>query len=205
MAVEFKACSVPGCKNNAHWRARGALGMCSAHHQRIRRSGSAEGTGKALRGAPAEYLQTTVLGYKGQDCLIWPYSRNASGYATIYAPKGETTIVSRSVCELTHGPCPSDKHEAAHSCGKGHEGCVNPNHLSWKSSIENSDDKRCHGTFWRKSRGEAHVSAKLTENQVREIRQARGTITTAQMAARYGVKPETIKAIYSRKTWKHVK
>jgi hypothetical protein len=55
-------------------------------------------------------------------------------------------------------------------------------------------------------RGEAHHSARLTEDAVREVRRlwATGRYTQCLLARRYGVCQATIKAIVLRHTWKHV-
>lgn len=140
------ACSVDGCDRPAK-----TVKLCNAHYLRLRTRGDVLGTGKAMRGDPALFLTSVAAAYDGDDCLPWPYSRNENGYGTLYAPKGETTVASRAVCELVHGPAPSDTHMAAHSCGKGHEGCVNPKHLRWATPLENSADKVIHGTASRKS------------------------------------------------------
>lgn len=33
------------------------------------------------------------------------------------------------MCELVYGKPPMPKHQAAHNCGKGNLGCINPKHL----------------------------------------------------------------------------
>lgn len=55
-------------------------------------------------------------------------------------------------------------------------------------------------------RGELQSKAKLTEQQVREIRRAyaAGEYTMDELAARYGVTHPTILDIIHRNTWKHV-
>lgn len=53
-------------------------------------------------------------------------------------------------------------------------------------------------------RGEGHAKAKLTENQVRAIRAARGTRTQRDLAADYGVAKGVIQSILERKTWTHI-
>jgi len=55
------------------------------------------------------------------------------------------------------------------------------------------------------TRGEKNNTTKLTEQQVREIRQRRanGEIKRV-LAAEYGVSIPTIKAILSRRNWPHV-
>lgn len=83
--------------------------------------------------------------YQHDDwCLMWPFSRTR-GYGTfVYLGKGY--YAHRFMCELVHGEPPTPAHQAAHSCGNGHLGCVNPKHLAWKTQSENQLDCREHGT-----------------------------------------------------------
>ena len=53
------------------------------------------------------------------------------------------------------------------------------------------------------NRGEKHGAARLTRQQVEEIRAATDT-TQAELATEYGVHHTTISLIVSGKTWKHV-
>ncbi|MBZ9659741.1 hypothetical protein LB523_11865 [Mesorhizobium sp. ESP-6-4] len=142
-------------------------------------------------------MEEEVLVYDGDNCLIWPYSRGADGYGNLNYD-GKVKIVSRLVCELVNGEPPTPEHEAAHSCGKGHEGCVAPNHLSWKTAKENALDKICHGTM---PRGETHPASKLSESQVVEIRGLSKTKSHSEIARVYGVDRKTVSLIISRKNW----
>lgn len=54
--------------------------------------------------------------------------------------------------------------------------------------------------FGRPVRGEAHYKAKLTEAAVRDIR-AGGR--ARDLARKYGVKPNTVRAVKSGRAWKH--
>ena len=192
-------CSIDGCENTAR-----TMGMCNAHYLRFRAHGDLIGGG-TLRGSPGKYFRDVVLPYRGAACLIWPYSRNAGGYGTMFAKKGVTTIVARRACEEVNGHPPSKEYHAAHKCGNGHLGCVASSHVEWKLPIDNSDDKMTHGTMFKKARGSLHPSSKLTESEVRQIRAGRGAETAGNVADRYGVKVETIKAIYAGRTWRHLK
>jgi hypothetical protein len=100
---------------------------------------------------------------------------------------------------LTAGPPPSPDHEAAHSCGRGHEGCVNPKHLRWATHKENQADKEGHGTILR---GEQHPAAKLSEADVLEIRASSDTI--ANLAAQFDVTPRNIRHIKQHTSWVRV-
>jgi hypothetical protein len=102
------------------------------------------------------------------------------------------------MCERKHGPAPTLDHEAAHSCGKGHEGCINPHHLDWKTPAENQADKLTHGTH---RRGERCPTAKLTEKDVREIRALQGRLLGREVGEIYGVTRWTVFDIWKRRIW----
>ncbi|TBY60162.1 hypothetical protein E0H46_31835 [Rhizobium leguminosarum bv. viciae] len=111
---------------------------------------------------------------------------------------GKTVRAHRYICKLAHGTPPTAEHHSAHSCGKGHEGCVSPNHLSWKTRTENEADKLEHGT---RSRGERNGNANLTESDVREIIAIKGTVPQRKIAAMFGVTRGAINSIYTGKSW----
>jgi transcriptional regulator with XRE-family HTH domain len=99
----------------------------------------------------------------------------------------------RFMCSLVHGEPPTPKHTAAHSCGNGHGGCVNPHHLSWKTQAENLEDCRQHGTLVRHHGGNVR---RVLPEEVRAIREARGFQTQGQLAAKFGVSEGTISDIW---------
>jgi len=65
-------------------------------------------------------------------CLIWPFARLNNGYGST-TRDGHFERAHRLMCEMIHGPAPAERPFAAHTCNRGHEGCVNPHHLVWKS------------------------------------------------------------------------
>lgn len=129
--------------------------------------------------------------HRGQECLFWPFVRNSAGYAT-YGREGKIYYVHRYMCEFTHGP--GEGLQAAHSCGNGDKGCVNPQHVSWKSPSDNQKDRDTHGTSMRN-----YGRWKLTAAQVIEIRAA--DETPSHLARKYGVSEANIRQIKSGKTW----
>lgn len=70
--------------------------------------------------------------------------------------------------------------------------------LRWDSAIGNNNDKVLHGTI---GRGEMHSQAKLTNEQVTEIRKRGGT--SQQLANKYGVSPSHIRSIWCGSFRKH--
>lgn len=119
--------------------------------------------------------------YEGDDCLFWPFARCAGRYGSV-TRNGKSRYAHREMCEAKNGPPPTAKHEAAHSCGRGFDGCVNPNHLSWKTRHENQSDRMLHGTVMC---GERHGNCRLRKSQVLEIIASSESQKT--LAERFGV------------------
>lgn len=133
--------------------------------------------------------------YSGNDCLKWPFNCDTGGYGLMYA-NGKTPNAHRVMCELVNGPAPTERHQAAHSCGNGHLACVNPTHLSWKTNRENQLDRRKHGTAIR------GIDTKLNHAAAAKIRQLRGTDTYTAIGRQFGVSRDTIRKVMTGQTWK---
>lgn len=137
--------------------------------------------------------------HAGDECLPWPFGRNKQGYgfATINGKQG---VANREMCRLAHGEPPSPDHDAAHTCRGASSGCINPNHLKWKTRKENMADKRADGTHYAGSR---HFMAKLTDKDVAAIRAmvpfAYGDIK--RVAAQYRVSPVTIRRVVTGRAY----
>jgi hypothetical protein len=116
-------------------------------------------------------------------------------------PKVNKNSAHRLVCKAAHGPPPEGKPETAHSCGKGHLGCINPNHLRWASPKENNADKIAHGTA---NRGDRCNLAKLSEASVIEIKRLLGAVPNPMLAARFNISVAAINAIASGRTWSYI-
>jgi hypothetical protein len=153
--------------------------------------------GRVPYGEPMRWIHEVALLHTAEGCLPWPFGKSANGYGVVKVG-GETVLVHRYVCELAHGAAPTPGHEAAHSCGKGHEGCTAPGHLEWKTPTQNQADRLEHGTH---SRGERSARAKLTEDDVRIIISLKGAETRVSLAARFGVSQQAIYRIQIGRTW----
>jgi hypothetical protein len=141
---------------------------------------------------------TAHASHECDDCLIWPFAIGADGYGRVHRPKGSLTTASNLMCEMVHGPKPSQKHEAAHSCGMGNTGCVNPRHVYWATPKENHADKIKHGTT---NRGEQQGASRLTEDDIRQIRSRSGTESQLSLAREFQVDPSHISKIVNRQAW----
>jgi hypothetical protein len=79
--------------------------------------------------------------------------------------------------------------------------CVNPDHLFLGTGADNVADKVKKD---RQAKGTDSPSAKLTENDVREIRLLEGKISNRAIGRLYGVSHGRIGNIFHGKSWKHV-
>lgn len=129
--------------------------------------------------------------YPHEDwCLVWPFSRDPRiGRGAFAAAEGESPWAHRIMCEAVNGPPPPDKPQAAHSCGNGHLGCVNPRHLSWASNSENQRQRYAQGRINPNANGNR---SQFTPQQIAEIRAKYGEFTQTKLAEMYGCSLGTI-------------
>lgn len=189
--AKSRLCSIDGCG-----KPHDSKGYCKAHYHRLSRHGDPLGGGTS-HGEPLRFIHEVAIRHAGAECLTWPFGKNADGYGKIHI-NGKLVGTHRYVCELVHGAPPTPSHEAAHSCGKGHEACIAPEHLSWKTPAENEADKLEHGTH---NRRERHGLAKLTESQAREILAMKGKETKRDLAERFGVSYHAVYDIHNGRRW----
>ena len=131
------------------------------------------------------------------DCHIWTAHLNQNGYGT-FAMWGKSDLAHRVAYFLSTGAHPQDRH-VCHSCDN--PACVNPAHLWLGDHSANMTDmvKKGRGN---RPKGMSHTSAKLTENDVREIRAS--SETTAALARKFGVAENAIASIRNGRTWRSV-
>lgn len=122
--------------------------------------------------------------YRGKDCLPWPFCKDNRVGRGKLGYDGARWWAHRLMCVLAHGKPPTSKHQAAHNCGKGHFGCVNPRHLEWKTNSQNQIDRRKTGSMLRNRNGNKTV---LTDAQVAEIISLKEKMTQVSIAAKFGV------------------
>jgi DNA-binding CsgD family transcriptional regulator len=134
-------------------------------------------------------------GYDRDDCLIWPFS-DTRGYGH-FKCNGVRFYAHRYMCTLIHGEPPSDKHQASHSCGKGHEKCVHPRHISWKTPSGNQLDRRFHGTTKRNKYG---PMGRITIAQAEEMRRLSLHKTQDELAGMFDTSRGNVQFILNGQT-----
>lgn len=172
-----------------------AKGYCGRHYMAWKRHGDPLRIGTP-RGAASKFLHDALL-WTSDDCLIFPYSTGSVGYAVGRAD-GRKINGHRWICEQVHGK-PTGRMDAAHSCGN--RSCVNPLHLRWATRSENLADRDAHGTH---QKGENAPWAKLTADDVREIRRLRGVDTQEAIGRRFGIPQSYVSEIQLGKVWESV-
>lgn len=137
-------------------------------------------------------------------CLIWTGSLTPKGYGQFGAYRAH-----RVSYELFVGPIAPGLH-VCHHCDV--PPCVEPTHLFVATNAENRADSVRKGRTSRRPlppnrqpRGSANGAARLTEDQVRTIRDwAANGLSQRSIAHQVGVSQTTISTIVRRETWAHV-
>ncbi len=139
-------------------------------------------------------------------CWLWGGAKNSFGYGVMKLG-GRSTPVDRAhriSWALVNGSAP----EGAclmHSCDV--PACVNPAHLRPGTIADNNADMRAKGrASGGSTKGTAHHSAKLTDDDVREMRRlyVAGGIGTPRLAVMFGVKQASAWRIVNGLSWRHV-
>ena len=132
----------------------------------------------------------------------WPYLRfcDKDGYGDFWF-RGQNHKAHRVAYLLTYGEWPEPN--GCHSCDNPK--CCNPAHIFPGTVAVNMADRDAKGRHW-VQHGERHPRARLTEDDVREIRRshAAGEASYTMLALRFGVHVQTIAGVVQRKNWKHV-
>jgi len=129
---------------------------------------------------------------KTESCWLWTGCR-MNGYGRVRINSKQR--VAHQVSWLLTNHIIPEGHIMRHKCRNKH--CVNPEHLETGTPAENIADRIRDGTS---NRGIRSARAKLTEEQVRQIRERAGE-NQRGLAEEYGVNSRTISDIIHRKHW----
>lgn len=158
------------------------------------------------------------------DCWLWTAARDRKGYGRFHTTYGTGKPhhlgAHRMAYILAYGDIASDL-EVCHRCDN--PPCVNPDHLFLATHAQNMADQYAKGRnspppheygsqHWhnrmpeKTPKGEKHANAKLTLEQVKDIRASyvAGRLSLQQLANQYGVTKSCIHSIVKDKGWKRV-
>ena len=135
-------------------------------------------------------------------CWIWPHGTNGDRYGRLGRPDdpNRNILAHRAAFEIIHGHVPIP--EGRHTCDNA--ACFNPHHIIEGTQAQNVADMMERGRHFA-PKGSDHGQAKLTEDQVRDIRhQYASGVTQPALAKQFSVWQTAISRIVLRRTWKHV-
>lgn len=161
------------------------------------------------------HLESLIQRNDPDDCWPWLGGRNKMGYGVVFFPgRHNGYLAHRAAYTIAKGPLGNLL--ACHTCDN--PTCCNPNHLFPGTHDVNKADsvvkqRHAHGSTSgvnthpeRYPRGSKRPTARLNEDQVREIRQlyAAGGRTYKSLAIQFGVGKTTIESAVRRVFWQHV-
>ena len=116
-------------------------------------------------------------------CIFVDRAHDNRGYPVIKSQGVQVKIVQALAL-------PPPGFHSRHLCGM--QSCINPNHIEPGTAQENSDDRILHGTL---PFGDQVHNARLTNDDVREIRTAPDTVKNGTLAARFDVSKSLVQAV----------
>jgi len=156
------------------------------------------------------WSQVHIPGVESQGwqarCWLWTGAtrknrpQGIQNYGRINYKEGRLSA-HRAAYEMFHGKILPNEVLLLHACDNPL--CCNPNHLSEGTRADNRADTVLKS---RQARGERHARARLTEEEVLEIRRLypEGGHTYKSLGKQFGVATTTIQGIIERKIWAYL-
>ncbi len=191
---DFKKCKIDGCEAEASCKE-----MCKRHYNRFWEFGRIHLLRKIGKGkTPIERFWSLVaITANPEKCWEWQGGLRQNGY-------GRVTVNNKRWLAHRYAWFLINKRDAAqfllHSCDN--RKCVNPVHLREGTQLENLQDMKNRG---RSLRGESNKVAKLTEENVRAIKELlKNGRKLKDIATIFNVHFSTISYINTGKRWAHI-
>lgn len=183
-------CPIEGCTKEVS-----TAGLCGMHYRRVQVHGNPHTVLRPVfRGTPEERLREWSQP-RESGCIEYTGKLRRDGYAGFKLGE-KSHLAHRVAYELAKGPIPEGA-EIRHTCDN--RACINPDHLVPGTRQDNVDDcTRQLRHIW----GERSPHSKLTAEQVYEIRDS--AEPRKELAARFGVRVQTVRGIQIRKKWKNL-
>ena len=136
-----------------------------------------------------------------QGHILTPWVTMGYHYVALWrANRKFTTPVHRLVALAFLPPPGPGQYQAAH--GSGDKLDNRPENLRWATPVENAADRDAQGTG---AKGALNPGAKLTADQVHEIRRLRDAgLTLAEIAPRFGISDRSVSDIARGRRWGHL-
>ena len=191
-------CDIDGCSKPVS-----AKGKCGTHYKAA--------WARARREPPSprpqliDRLMRSVS--KTETCWLWSGTVSDSGYGVISDSSGHPRVkkVHRVVYAHFVGEIPNGM-MVCHRCDVPL--CVNPEHLWLGTNADNMRDmgEKGRSLFHKRNFvGENHGNSKLTESQVRAIRQRRADgLTFAAIGAEFNISTSSAHLVCAGRSWRHV-
>ena len=139
-----------------------------------------------------------------EECWPWQLSLSSDGYGTFWF-RGRSWLAHRLAYFFVHGSIPDCHVQTAHGTVIRHScdncGCCNPSHLIAGTQLDNIRDRGARGRH-AGMRGTKHPGCRLTENNVRYIRQA--SLSPPELAQKFQCTRENIYRIQKGVSWRHL-
>lgn len=152
-----------------------------------------------------DYLREILASLHDDDrskpCIEWPFGKTTNGYGLLCSDK-HWIYVHRLAYEISRGETLGEFH-ALHNCDN--PSCFRPSHLFRGNQMDNIRDCIAKGRRRPEIVGEDHVSSKLTELQVLEIRSLYDSGQTTRAIGRlFKISGRHASNIGLRRSWKHL-
>lgn len=147
---------------------------------------------------------------RSEECWVWLGVKDREGYGRVRRG-GKLTSAHREAYRISYGGIPAGMH-VLHTCDN--PACVRPDHLKLGTHVDNMHDCTQKGrrptgarngryTHPEKTaRGERHPRAKLTQEQVREIRRLHGEgVSLSALSRTFGIDRHSLRKTVRGEYW----